>query len=115
MPPSAVGVSWYHTGNNPLQLVDPSPAYLTWPSTQGITKGGKFALCPLGETGQYQVFVSNWNFDQQGVEKDKCQYYKLAALNANPWKQDDDKWGDHHHHDHEDHEDHEDDGEDGDS
>lgn len=63
-----------------------SPSYLTWPSTYGITKGGEFALCPLGGTGQYQVFVNNWNFDQQGVEKRRCKYYALAALNANPWK-----------------------------
>ena len=87
LPPSAISTGWYHTGNNPIQLVDPSPSYLTWPSTFGITKGGNFALCPLGQTGQYQIFVNNWNFDQQGVEKRRCKYYALAALNANPWKQ----------------------------
>lgn len=87
LPPSAISTGFYHTGNNPLQLVDPSPSYLTWPSTYGITKGGNFALCPLGTTGQYQVFVNNWNFDQQGVEKRRCKYYALAALNANPWKE----------------------------
>ena len=86
LPPSAISTGWYHTGNNPLQLVDPSPSYLTWPSTFGITKGGNFALCPLGNTGQFQVFVNNWNFDQQGVEKRRCKYYALAALNANPWQ-----------------------------
>ncbi|KAL5375582.1 hypothetical protein PMIN06_011496 [Paraphaeosphaeria minitans] len=86
LPPSAISTGFYHTGNNPIQLVDPSPSYLTWPSTYGITKGGNFALCPLGSTGQYQVFVNNWNFDQQGVEKRRCKYYALAALNANPWK-----------------------------
>lgn len=87
LPPSAISTGWYHTGNNPIQLIDPSPSYLTWPSTYGITKGGNFALCPLGGTGQFQVFVNNWNFDQQGVEKRRCKYYALAALNANPWKQ----------------------------
>lgn len=87
LPPSAISTGWYHTGNNPIQLVDPSPSFLTWPSTFGITKGGSFALCPLGSTGQYQIFVNNWNFDQQGVEKRRCKYYALAALNANPWKQ----------------------------
>ncbi|KAJ4358286.1 uncharacterized protein N0V89_002866 [Didymosphaeria variabile] len=86
LPPSAISTGFYHTGNNPIQLVDPSPSYLTWPSTYGITKGGNFAICPLGSTGQYQVFVNNWNFDQQGVEKRRCKYYALAALNANPWK-----------------------------
>ncbi|KAJ4292624.1 hypothetical protein N0V90_009287 [Kalmusia sp. IMI 367209] len=88
LPPSAISTGFYHTGNNPLQLVGDSPSYLTWPSTYGITKGGEFALCPLGGTGQYQVFVNNFNFDQQGVEKRRCQYYALAALNANPWKKD---------------------------
>jgi hypothetical protein len=88
LPPSAISTGFYHTGNNPIQLVDPSPSYLTWPSTYGITKGGNFAICPLGSTGQYQVFVNNWNFDQQGVEKRRCKYYALAALNANPWKND---------------------------
>jgi hypothetical protein len=89
LPPSAISTGFYHTGNNPIQLVDPSPSYLTWPSTYGITKGGNFALCPLGSTGQYQIFVNNWNFDQQGVEKRRCKYYALAALNANPWKSSD--------------------------
>ncbi|KAF1971689.1 hypothetical protein BU23DRAFT_600220 [Bimuria novae-zelandiae CBS 107.79] len=87
LPPSAISTGWYHTGSNPIQIVDPSPSYLTWPSTYDITEGGKFAFCPLGSTGQYQVFVNNFKFDSQGVAKRRCKYYQLAALNANPWKQ----------------------------
>jgi hypothetical protein len=88
LPPSAIATSFYHTGNNPLQLVDPSPSYLTWPSTYGIAQDGEWAFCPLGETGQFQVFVNNDNFASQGVAKDFCEYYQLAAVNANPWKKD---------------------------
>ena len=63
LPPSAISTSFYHTGNNPLGLVDPSPAYLTWPSTYNIAFYGEWLLCPLGSTGQYQIFVNNQNFN----------------------------------------------------
>ncbi|KAF1955408.1 hypothetical protein CC80DRAFT_505735 [Byssothecium circinans] len=86
LPPSAISTSFYHTGNNPLSLIDPSPSFLTWPSTLGIAFKGYWAFCPLGETGQYQLFVNNRNFDPQGVRKDRCKYRQLAAVNANPWK-----------------------------
>ncbi|PSN71774.1 hypothetical protein BS50DRAFT_235655 [Corynespora cassiicola Philippines] len=96
IPPSAISTSFYHTGNNPLGLVDPSPSFLTWPSTKGIAFYGEWLLCPLGGTGQYQIFVNNLNFEQQGVEKDYCINEELAAVNANPWKK---KKGSHGHYD----------------
>ncbi|KAF2637387.1 hypothetical protein P280DRAFT_457746 [Massarina eburnea CBS 473.64] len=86
LPPSSTATGFFHTGNNPLQLVDPSPSYLTWPATAGIAFDGYWAFCPLGETGQYQLFTNNRNFDPQGVQKDECRYRALAAVNANPWK-----------------------------
>ncbi|CAI6339771.1 unnamed protein product [Periconia digitata] len=86
LPPSAISTSFYHTGNNPLGLTSPSPSYLSWPSTVGIAFDGEWAFCPLGETGQYQVFVNNANFAQQGVRKDWCKKRPLAAVNANPWR-----------------------------
>lgn len=86
LPPSAISTSFYHTGNNPLGLTNPSPSYLSWPSTVGIAFEGQWAFCPLGETGQFQVFVNNANFAQQGVHKNWCKYRALAAVNANPWQ-----------------------------
>jgi hypothetical protein len=42
----------------------------------------------LSGTGQYQVFISDYNFGdskQGGVLKDQCVRMSLAAINANPW------------------------------
>ncbi|KAF1357780.1 hypothetical protein EJ07DRAFT_76183, partial [Lizonia empirigonia] len=91
LPPNAISISFYHTGNNPLGLVDPSPSYLSWPSTQGSTFfGSPWVLCPLGSTQQYQVFINSDNFGiggPAGVAKDpgSCVSRNLAAVNANPW------------------------------
>ncbi|KAG9200149.1 hypothetical protein G6514_007503 [Epicoccum nigrum] len=93
LPPNAISISFYHTGNNPLGLVDPSPSYLSWPSTQGGSFFGQpWSLCPLGSTQQYQVFINNENFGiggPAGVAKDpaSCAQRNLAAINANPWQQ----------------------------
>ncbi|CAA9967016.1 hypothetical protein PTMSG1_10375 [Pyrenophora teres f. maculata] len=35
LPPNSISTSFYHTGNNPLGVVGPSTAFLSWPSTQG--------------------------------------------------------------------------------
>ncbi|KAI8933597.1 hypothetical protein NX059_009327 [Plenodomus lindquistii] len=93
LPPNSIAFSFYKTGNNPLGDVDPSPAQLSWPSTQGNTLGGvgPWTLCPLGNTRQYQVFVSDGNFGSgipSGVFKDalECQTRSLAAINASPWR-----------------------------
>jgi hypothetical protein len=68
LPSSAVSKNFFHTGNNPLGLLDPSPSYLSWPSTIGASFGGTpFILCPLGGTLQYQVFINNQNFGVGGV------------------------------------------------
>ncbi|KAJ4316706.1 hypothetical protein N0V94_005319 [Neodidymelliopsis sp. IMI 364377] len=68
LPANAIAISFYHTGNNPLGLVDPSPSYLSWPSTQGSTFfGSPWVLCPLGSTQQYQVFINSDNFGIGGV------------------------------------------------
>jgi hypothetical protein len=68
LPPNAIAISFYHTGNNPLGLVDPSPSYLSWPSTQGGSFfGSPWVLCPLGSTQQYQVFINSENFGIGGV------------------------------------------------
>jgi hypothetical protein len=111
--PNAIALSFYKFGNNPLGKVDPSPAYLSWPSTLGVVEGSldpgytakPFWLCPLGKTGQYQVYVNINNFGKDvgssGVYKDgeKCKQKNLAAINANPWKHyrggkwGGDKWG----------------------
>ena len=87
LPPSAISNSFFHTGNNPLALVFPSPSYLTWPSTLGIAFQGYWTFCPMGETGQYQLFVNGNNFNPQGLSKGECLYRQLAAINANPWKE----------------------------
>jgi hypothetical protein len=87
LPPNAIATSFFHTGNNPLGTVDPSPSYLTWPSTPGVSPSqGEWWLCQLGYTGQWQVFVNYANFDSAGVNKVQCQEKSLAAVNANPWK-----------------------------
>ena len=68
LPPNAISISFYHTGNNPLGLIDPSPSYLSWPSTQGGSFYGQpWTFCPLGSTQQYQVFINNENFGIGGV------------------------------------------------
>lgn len=93
--------------------MDPSPSYLSWPSTQGGSFfGSPWVLCPLGSTQQYQVFINSENFgiggvsspllvtlsrnsannttsQPAGVAKDpgSCVSRNLAAVNANPWKQ----------------------------
>jgi hypothetical protein len=91
LPPNSVALSFYKTGNNPLGLVDPSPAYFAWPSTEGRTSGffaGTWWLCPISGTGQYQVFISDFNFGNSkegGVTKSSCTKMSLAAINANPW------------------------------
>jgi hypothetical protein len=91
LPANAIAISFYKTGNNPLGKVDPSPAYFAWPSTEGRTEAilaGTWWLCPLSNTGQYQVFISDFNFGaskEGGVSKDGCQKESLAAVNANPW------------------------------
>jgi hypothetical protein len=39
-------------------------------------------------TGQYQVYISDFNFGnsgQGGVSKENCTRMSLAAVNANPW------------------------------
>ncbi|KAH9863867.1 hypothetical protein J1614_009799 [Plenodomus biglobosus] len=93
LPPNSIAFSFYKTGNNPLGNVDPSPAQLSWPSTQGNTLfgDGPWILCALGNTGQYQVFISNENYGDDlgaGVFKDptECQRRSLAAINASPWR-----------------------------
>ncbi|KAF2868552.1 hypothetical protein BDV95DRAFT_596899 [Massariosphaeria phaeospora] len=88
LPPNAVSTSFYHSGSNPLGMVDPSPSYLSWPSTYGITNYGKWWLCDYYATGQYQVFVDLEELNIQGVNRDDndCKPYPLAAINANPWK-----------------------------
>ena len=110
LPPNAIAIGFYHTGNNPLGLIDPSPSYLSWPSTQGGSFYGQpWTFCPLGSTQQYQVFINNENFgiggvscsltscsgftyannvlQPAGVAKDACAPGNLAAINANPWQQ----------------------------
>ncbi|KAH7394534.1 hypothetical protein BKA66DRAFT_411069 [Pyrenochaeta sp. MPI-SDFR-AT-0127] len=94
LPPDSVALSFYKTGTNPLQQVGPSPAHLSWPSTQGLVDSAindPWWLCPLGGTGQYQIFVSKDNYGKtgpSGVYKDsgECKKRSLAAINANPWK-----------------------------
>jgi hypothetical protein len=42
----------------------------------------------MSNTGQYQVYISDFNFgnsQQGGVTKDQCVRQSLAAINANPW------------------------------
>ncbi|KAL6705985.1 hypothetical protein ACN47E_006264 [Coniothyrium glycines] len=93
LPPDSIAYSFYKTGNNPLGKVDPSPASLSWPSTEGNTLygNGPWSLCSLGNTGQFQVFVNPDNYGgglASGVWKDPyaCRNESLAAINANPWK-----------------------------
>lgn len=92
LPENSVAFSFYKTGNNPLGMIDPSPSYFAWPSTEGRTSSffaGTWWLCPLTGTGQFQVFISDFNFGdkskQGGVTKGECTRMSLAAVNANPW------------------------------
>ncbi|KAF2732673.1 hypothetical protein EJ04DRAFT_565782 [Polyplosphaeria fusca] len=87
LPPNAIAVGFYHTGDNPLGLIDESPSYLTWPITYGYSQRGIWKLCDIGQTGQYQVYINSKNFKSQGVvDTAYCESFALAAVNANPWK-----------------------------
>lgn len=93
LPPNSIAFSFYKTGNNPMGNVDPSSAHVSWPSTQGNTLYGEgpWDLCALGNTGQFQVFVSSENYRNNlpsGVYRDPAECYKksLAAINASPWR-----------------------------
>src|SRR3954462_10813549 len=89
LPPNSISVGFYHTGNNPLGVLYPSSAFLTWPTTTGSSAiGGNWQLCALGNTKQYKVYVDFNNFSPQGVVIDRgyCPQERLAAVNANPWK-----------------------------
>ena len=89
MPSGAISTNFFHTGNNPVGLLDPSSSYLSWPSTIGASFfGNPFILCPIGGTLQYQVFINGDNFGiggPAGILKDQCVPEDLAAVNANPW------------------------------
>jgi hypothetical protein len=39
LPQNTVAISFYKTDDNPSDLVGPSPAYLSWPSTKGAYIG----------------------------------------------------------------------------
>ncbi|KAF2033194.1 hypothetical protein EK21DRAFT_59402, partial [Setomelanomma holmii] len=94
LPANSISISFYKTGNNPMGTIGPSPAYFSWPTTEGRATGffsSVWWFCPLSITGQYQVFISNDNFGKSiegGVFKDRCKKQSLAAINANPWKKD---------------------------
>ncbi|KAF2623006.1 hypothetical protein BU25DRAFT_425260 [Macroventuria anomochaeta] len=86
---NAIAINFYHTGNNPLGLVDPSPSYLSWPSTQGSSFfGSPWVLCPLGTPSSTRS-SSTARTSPAGIVKDpgSCVSRNLAAVNANPWKQ----------------------------
>jgi hypothetical protein len=90
LPPNAISIGFFHTGNNPLQKIHPASAYLTWPSTPGISLyDGQWLICKMGTTGQYQVFVNSGNFPNQGIGGSDCETTLLGAINANPWTQND--------------------------
>jgi hypothetical protein len=75
LPPNLVAISFYKTGTNPYGAVDPSPAYFSWPTTEGrATQFGSTVwwLCPLSgsdRTGkaQWQVYVGSTNFGEGGL------------------------------------------------
>lgn len=91
LPANSIGLSFYKTGNIPLGRVDPSPAYFAWPTNEGCAKrygAYTWLLCPLSNSGQYQVFIRDVDFGeswQGGVIKEECRPKSLAAVNANPW------------------------------
>ncbi|KAJ4366273.1 hypothetical protein N0V83_007909 [Neocucurbitaria cava] len=98
VPPTAITTGFFHTGTNPLGVVNPSSSYLGWPLPNGLLYSlnnavTPFNLCPLGITGQYQLFVSDANFANTdgattsagGVDKQNCLAFNLAALDANPF------------------------------
>ncbi|KAH3977821.1 hypothetical protein HBI56_105340 [Parastagonospora nodorum] len=91
LPANSVAISFYKTGDNPEGLVDPSPAYFSWPSTEGRTNqffAGSWWLCPMSGTGQYKVYISDYNFGDAapgGETKEGCTRKSLAAVNADPW------------------------------
>lgn len=98
LPSTALATGFYHTGDNPLGALAPSSAYLGWPIPAGLLLSlsaqatTPFYFCPLGVTGQYQVFVSNENYlnpegtySTAGLVAEGCTAYSLAALDANPF------------------------------
>jgi hypothetical protein len=92
LPANSVAISFYKTGDNPQGLVDPSPSYFAWPSTEGRTAqffAGTWWLCPIDGTSQYKVYISDYNFGgdsrQDDVDKAGCTRKSLAAINANPF------------------------------
>ncbi|KAF1835324.1 hypothetical protein BDW02DRAFT_294895 [Decorospora gaudefroyi] len=99
LPSNAIAVNFFKTGDNPEGTLGLSTAFLSWPSTQGVTSSALYDspwwLCPRGRTGQFEVFVSNGNWggssyddSSSDVSKDtrRCKKVSLAAVNANPWK-----------------------------
>jgi len=91
LPPNSIAFSFYKTGDNPLGIVDGSPATLSWPSTQGNTflGDGPWMLCSRGRTQQYEVFIADQNFNDDtsaGVSRAPCDRVTLAAVNASPWR-----------------------------
>jgi hypothetical protein len=100
-----MAVGFHHMGSNPSHVLEPSSAYVTWPSTYGTSVSPYWYFCSIGDTTEYQVFANLRNFPRNrgnGVRLDlrRCFEVKIAALNANPWRKDDKKH--HHGHDHED-------------
>ncbi|KAH7086532.1 hypothetical protein FB567DRAFT_550017 [Paraphoma chrysanthemicola] len=88
LPPNSISTSFFKTGNNPYGNIGPSPAYFSWPTTEGRADEGAFQLCPTS-WGQWQVFITNVNFGRighSGLQLEGCETLSLAAINANPWK-----------------------------
>lgn len=88
LPPNSISTSFFKTGNNPYGTIGPSPAYFSWPTTEGRAFGSAFQFCPLS-WGQYQVFITDVNFGKSGysgLQKAGCFSLSIAAINANPWK-----------------------------
>ncbi|RMZ67418.1 hypothetical protein GMOD_00001336 [Pyrenophora seminiperda CCB06] len=92
LPPNSISTSFYHTGDNPVHVTGPSTAFLSWPSTQGVTSNALYRapwwLCPHGRTKEYQVFVANGNFglgnwedSSSGISKDP---HRLPSLHGQP-------------------------------
>ncbi|KAF2677076.1 hypothetical protein K458DRAFT_436865 [Lentithecium fluviatile CBS 122367] len=101
LPPNAIGIHFFHTGQNPLGSAAPTSSTLSWPSTPGNSLGGeKRAFCWLGteekSTYQYEVFVNGRNFNSSSIDKKECLYAELAAADANPWGKKKPHWDDHH-------------------
>jgi hypothetical protein len=100
LPANAVTISFYKSGDNPLGITSPSPSFLSWPSTQGLTSfalgDGPWWLCPIGpgRIRQFKVYINNQNFGagnedlSSDVSKDpnQCRRVSLAAINADPFQ-----------------------------